>query len=68
MIVGCYSMYDGPSSKQACKAGYLAVMGNQQRFTGETAGECRRKARAAGWKLDVMNHLCRCRQCAEISP
>lgn len=46
MICGCYSL-DLYCEVNGCRAGWRP----RAQFTGETAGECRAKARRAGWRI-----------------
>lgn len=55
MIVGCYTM-DLYCDEQGCKNATARHTSDGRgappgQFYGETAGECRRAARRAGWKL-----------------
>ena len=52
MIVGCYTM-DLYCDVEGCTYNNRGGLCEPDQFTGLTVSECRRKARAEGWRLDI---------------
>lgn len=63
MIVGCYllSLY---CDATAVPAGRHVFAEFPHDFTSEFGSTCRRKARRAGWKLDLKTGMALCPKCA----
>lgn len=61
MIVGCYTMdlYCDASDHKS-----VATRRGGWQYTGETAGECKRKAKADGWKFHRDGEVS-CPECAK---
>lgn len=66
MIVGCYvlDLYcDTPDDSYKHRGGGDFPGPAVGQFTGETGGEARRNARAAGWKIDLRADKMTCPYC-----
>lgn len=66
MIVGGYSLHLYCDNEEACARRRKYLKTNHDEFFGETASECRRKARQCGWKVDTMAGTALCPDCAKV--